>query len=40
MCHHHTPIELIAEREADADADEDEAEPTPEIPRLTPPADD
>jgi hypothetical protein len=42
MCHHHKPIELIAERRA-AVEDESEAEDedaAPETPTLTPPADD
>jgi hypothetical protein len=39
MCHHHKPVDLIAERYAeDEEADEDEADP--ETPTLTPPADD
>jgi hypothetical protein len=35
MCHHHKPIDLIAERHAE---DEDDADAEPETPTLTPPA--
>ncbi len=38
MCHHHTPIELLAERRT-SEADEDEADAAA-TPTLTPPADD
>jgi hypothetical protein len=39
MCHHHKPIDLIAERYAEAE-EEEEADTEPETPTLTPPADD
>jgi len=39
MCHHHKPIDLIAERYVEDEAD-DETEPDSETPTLTPPADD
>lgn len=38
MCHHHKPIDLIAERYAESDEDEGDTEAA--TPTLTPPADD
>ncbi len=38
MCHHHKPIDLIAERYAEAEEEDEDA--AAETQTLTPPADD
>jgi hypothetical protein len=40
MCHHHNPIDLIAERHGETEDDEADADADAEMPTLTPPADD
>jgi len=40
MCHHHKPIELIAKRRAEAEDESEAEDAAPEMPTLTPPADD
>jgi len=40
MCHHHKPIELIAERRSDGETAEETEDAEAETPTLTPPTDD